>query len=261
MNQVKSKTIVPCGATPTTIFRTMNEAILEIGGAPKMEIRFAEIPPGDFRMGSVNELPYAPETPVHDVSIAYSFFVSRFPVTQEQYAALTGANPSKFRHAAQLPVENVSWAEAREFCRKLAEESGRLIRLPTETEWEYVCRAGSATEYFFGDDAKDLPEYAWFEDNADEKTQPVGLKKPNAWGVYDIVGNVWEWCADVWKSDYDDFPADGSANLKNIERQPRRAVRGGSWAMNAFRCRSSYRSFDWHDNQTEKLGFRVVMEI
>lgn len=238
----------------------MNETFLEIGESTETKMRFAPVLPGEFQMGSAGGLPYAPETPVHKVSVAYSFFVSCFPVTQEQYAALTGENPSGFRHAANLPVENVSWTDAKNFCQKLTEITGRLVRLPTETEWEYVCRAGSGSEYFFGDDEKDLKEYAWFEDNANEKTHPVGLKKPNAWNVYDIVGNVWEWCEDVWQSDYTDYPADGSPNLKNIARQLRRAVRGGSWAMNAFRCRSSYRSFDWHDNQTEKLGFRVVME-
>lgn len=239
----------------------MEEIFLEIGESSKIGIPLIKIPPGKFQMGSPNGLPFAPEIPVHEVVISYFFFVSRFLITQEQYKTLMGVNPSNFRYEINLPVENVSWFDAKAFCQKLTEGTGKLFRLPTETEWEYICRAGSTTEYFFGDSEKDLSEYAWFEINSDEKTHPVGLKKTNHWGIYDIVGNVWEWCEDVWKSDYSDFPADGSANLRNIEKQHRRSTRGGSWAMNDFRCRSSYRSFDWNDNITGKLGFRVVMEL
>lgn len=235
----------------------MEETSLEINGN---KIGFVKIPSGKFQMGSINELPFALETPVHEAVIPKSFFVSKTLVTQELYESITNSNPSTFRHETNLPVENVTWFDAKNFCQKLTEISDKLIRLPSETEWEYFCRAGSATEFFFGDDEKDLVEYAWFELNSDEKTHPVGLKKPNNWDLFDIVGNVWEWCEDVWKNDYTDFPADGSANVQNIEKQHRRATRGGSWAMNAFRCRSSYRSFDWNDTVNEKLGFRVVME-
>jgi formylglycine-generating enzyme required for sulfatase activity len=235
----------------------MQGTFLEITGR---RIEFVKIPPGRFQMGSVNELPFALETPVHDALIAHNFFVSGFLITQEQYEIVTGANPARFRHEKNLPVENVTWFEAKNFCRKLSEISGKMIRLPSETEWEYFARAGSTTEFFFGDDDSVLPEYAWFELNGEERTHPVGLKKPNHWGLFDVAGNVWEWCEDVWQNDYTDFPADGSANTRNYDKQRRRATRGGSFAMNAFRCRSSYRSFDWNDTATDKLGFRVVME-
>jgi len=225
------------------------------------KISFVKIPAGKFQMGSVNELPFALETPVHKAVISESFFVSQYLITQEQYKAVMQINPAHFRHEQNLPVENVTWFEAKSFCQKLTESAGKLIRLPNETEWEYLCRADSTTEFFFGDDENNLTEYAWFELNGGEKTHPVGLKKPNNWGLFDIAGNVWEWCEDVWKSDYQDFPSDGSPNLKNIEKQHRRATRGASFAMNAFRCRSSYRSFDWNDTATEKLGFRVIMEL
>lgn len=226
----------------------------------KIGFGFVRIPPGDFLMGSENHLPFALEVPVHKAFIGKEFFVSRFPVTQEQFRAVEPRNPSVFRHAEKLPVENVNWFEARQFCRNLGELAGRSIRLPTETEWEYVCRAGSTTEFFFGDDETKLSDYAWFESNSREQTSPVGLKKPNAWGVFDMAGNVWEWCEDHWKGDYGDFPADGSAYIRGDDRQPRRAVRGGSWAMDAFRLRSSYRSFDWNDNRNGKLGFRIIWE-
>ena len=218
------------------------------------------IPSGKFEMGSQNELPFALETPVHEAVISNSLFVSKFLVTQEQFEIVMNENPSKFRYEKNLPVENITWFDAKTFCRKLSEISTKLIRLPSETEWEYFCRAGSTGDFFFGDDETLLSDYAWFELNSDGKTHPVGLKKPNNWGLFDVVGNVWEWCEDVWKSDYNDFPADGSANLKNSEKQPRRSTRGGSFAMNSFRCRSTYRSFDWNDNAVEKLGFRIVLE-
>jgi formylglycine-generating enzyme required for sulfatase activity len=226
----------------------------------KNKIPFIKVPPGKFQMGSVNELPYALETPVHKAVISESLSVAVYPVTQEQYQEIMGHNPAKFRHGKNLPVANVNWFDAKKFCQKLSGETGQLLRLPTETEWEYFCRAGSETEFFFGDDKKELVDYAWFEYNSNERTAPVGLKKPNDWGIHDIVGNVWEWCEDVWQSDYTGFPSDGSANLKNIEKQHQRSTRGGSWAMDAFRCRSSYRSHDWTDTKTEKLGFRIVLE-
>ncbi len=235
----------------------MEECLLGIGN---IKIDFVKIPGGKFQMGSVNELPFALETPVHKAVIPNSLFISKYLVTQEQYESVIGTNPAIFRHEANLPIENVNWFEAKTFCQKLSELSGKSVRLPTETEWEYFCRAGSATEFYFGDDEKSLSEYAWFELNSNQTTHPVGLKKANNWGIHDAVGNVWEWCEDVWKGDYTDFPADGSPNLKNSETQPRRATRGGSFAINAFRCRSSYRSFDWNDASTEKLGFRLVME-
>lgn len=211
-------------------------------------------------MGSQNELPFALETPVHEAVISKSFFVSKFLITQEQYEAVMSINPAHFRHENNLPVENVDWFAAKQFCQKLTKISQKKIRLPSETEWEYFCRAGSTSDYFFGDDEKLLADYAWFELNSDEKTHPVGLKKPNNWGLFDVVGNVWEWCEDVWKGNYTDFPADGSANYGNIEKQHRRTTRGGSFAMDSFRCRSTYRSFDWNDTAIEKLGFRIVME-
>lgn len=235
----------------------MEQTLLEISG---QKIKFVKIPAGKFQMGSINELSFALETPVHEAVISKSFFVSKYPITQEQYEVVIGTNPSKFRYEKNLPVESVTWFDAKVFCQKLTEIIGKLVRLPSETEWEYFCRANSTTEFFFGDNENLLTDYAWFELNSDDKTHPVGLKKPNSWGLFDMVGNVWEWCEDVWKSDYTNFPVDGSANLQNIEKQDRRATRGGSFAMNAFRCRSSYRSFDWNDSATEKLGFRVVME-
>lgn len=210
-------------------------------------------------MGSVNGLPFAPETPVHTVRLAYSFFIACFPITQGQYQLVCGNNPSQFSDAENLPVENVSWFDAKLFCEKLSTLTQSHFRLPSEAEWEYICRAGATTEYFFGDNAQDLGNYAWYDLNSNEQTAPVGLKAPNPWGIYDLVGNVWEWCEDVWHGDYQNAPTDGSSWMTNQETQLRRCVRGGAWNMDAFRCRSSYRSYDWNDTKTNRLGFRIVM--
>lgn len=235
------------------------ELIVSGEAGSKLSLPLAKIPPGKFHMGSRNGLPFAPEDPVHEVVISYAFSVGRFLVTQKQYAAVMGNNPSHFDNHRDQPVDTVTWFDARQFCEKLSAMTGRKARLPSEAEWEYSCRANSTTEYFFGDEAKELHDYAWFEDNSPDRTMPVGLKKPNLWGLYDMVGNVWEWCEDVWNSGYSGAPSDGSAWLKNEERQGRRCVRGGAWNMDAFRCRSSYRSFDWNDTATDRLGFRIVL--
>jgi formylglycine-generating enzyme required for sulfatase activity len=133
------------------------------------------------------------------------------------------------------------------------------VRLPTEAEWEYVCRAGTDTEFYFGDEPNALSEHAWFDLNSNECTHPVGLKQPNPWGLHDIVGNVWEWCEDVWHGDYSGAPLNGSAWMANQDKQERRSVRGAAWNMDGFRCRSSYRSYDWKDAATNRLGFRIVL--
>lgn len=195
-------------------------------------------------MGSSNGLPHAPEGPEHLVQVA-GFWMADAPVTRGQFLAVMGYDPSHFKSSLDLPVESVAWHEACEFCRKLGEQSGEALRLPSEAEWEYACRAGSTTQYFFGDSAAAMGDYAWFELNSREQTAPVRQKKPNPWGMYDMVGNVWEWCLDAWHEDYSGAPCDGRAWLDPGQSARRHCVRGGAWDMDAFRCRSSYRSYDW----------------
>jgi len=154
-----------------------------------------EIPAGSFMMGGKRQINIQ------------SFLLGKYPVTQEQWQAVMGTNPSKFK-GNKRPVEMVSWDMAREFCQKLSQKTGRNFRLPSEAEWEYACRAGTTTEYFFGDDEDDLDDYAWFEDNSNEQTHDVGGKKPNPWGLYDILGNVWEWCEDDWVDNLTSHPQD-----------------------------------------------------
>ena len=241
----------------------IEEAVLILpvsaGGVDPVTIPLVKIPPGQFSMGSPLGLPFAPEGPVHQADLSCSFMMGRFPVTQEQYITVMGKNPSEYTEYI-APVETVSWDDAKLFCERLSAIIGYHTRLPTETEWEYACRAGTSTQYYFGDDAKMLSEYAWFELNSDERAHPVGLKRPNAWGLFDMVGNVWEWCEDVWHGDYTGAPEDGTAWMTNQEWQDRRVVRGAAWNMDAFRCRCSYRSYDHKGTATDQLGFRIVVD-
>jgi formylglycine-generating enzyme required for sulfatase activity len=217
------------------------------------------IPSGVFQMGSSQGLPL--ETPVHTVSIERPFLLGKFPVTQGQWKALMPVNPSTFAGAGNLPVDNVSWEDAKLFCAKLAASCHREVRLPSESEWEYACRAGTTTEFFFGHDGSLLSDYAWFDLNSQEQTHPVGMKQPNPWGLYDMTGNVWEWCEDVWHSDYETGPHDGNPLLANAAGQPRRCLRGGAWNYDAFRCRSAYRSREWKHFATDHFGFRIAVSI
>jgi formylglycine-generating enzyme required for sulfatase activity len=228
---------------------------IPVGENQAMEL--VRISPGTFVMGSPRGLPL--ELPPHLVSLTQPFLLGKCPVTQEQWQAVMGTNPSEFRGGPGLPVDGVSWDDAQTFCERLSQATGRVVRLPTEAEWEYACRAGTATEFCFGDSEAALDASAWFDRNSDGRTHPVGTKAANAWGLHDMAGNVWEWCADVWHSDYEAAPADGRAWRDAVERQPRRCLRGGAWNFDAFRCRSAYRSREWKHFATNHFGLRVVV--
>jgi formylglycine-generating enzyme required for sulfatase activity len=174
------------------------------------DMEFVWIPAGEFQMGSSDG--YDNERPVHTVHIKEPFFMTKYPVTQGQWEAVMGNDPSHFKGDPQRPVENVSWHDVQAFLQALNQkEAGNAYRLPTEAEWEYACRASTTTAYSFGDDASQLGEYAWYEENSQERTHSVGQKKPNAWGLYDMHGNVWEWVQDCYHDSYTGAPIDGSA--------------------------------------------------
>jgi formylglycine-generating enzyme required for sulfatase activity len=218
------------------------------------------LPAGQFLMGSPDSDPDARdnEKPQHQVKVN-SFAIGKYPVTQAQYEAVMGTNPSRFQNNPQNPVEKVSWNDAQAFCQKLSQITGKTYRLPTEAEWEYACRAGTTTRFYFGDDANQLGDYAWYYGNSQGTTHPVGQKKPNAWGLYDMSGNVWEWCEDDWYDNYIGAPTDGSAWITNNNDNDYdyRIPRGGSWYNIPNLCRSAFRNYNYR-RLFFNVGFRVV---
>lgn len=227
-----------------------------------------KIPAGKFSMGSNK---YSSEQPIHDVSIK-EFWMGKYAITNAQWYAVMGTKPSdlsdvKFQGENQ-PVINVSWDDATEFCKKLSQKINKKVRLPSEAEWEYACRAGTTTDFHFGETI--TPELVNYDGNYPygdalkgeyrQKTVDVNFAKfsPNAWGLYQMHGNVWEWCEDVWHENYNGAPNDGSAWLTGGE-QNRRPLRGGSWINIALYCRSAYRYRNIADIRYLVIGFRVVL--
>lgn len=204
---------------------------------------------GRFLMGDPSES----DAPPHEVAVS-AFLMDQHLVTQEQYAKAMGSNPSRWK-GDRNPVEQVRWSDAVRFCNKRSEMEGLRpcydlktwtcdfaadgYRLPTEAEWEYACRAGTTTAYFFGDQATKLGEFAWFEKNAGGRPRPVGQKQPNPWGLYDMCGNVWQWCNDFYQVDY--YRTAPSQDPRGPGEGPNKVVRGGAWRFPADNCRSGYR--------------------
>ena len=221
---------------------------------------FARIAAGSFQMGSAEGKGEGSERPVRKVTLAKPFFMGVCEVTQAQWKAAMGVNPSKFP-GDDHPVEFVSWTDAKAFVARLNElETGaNEYRLPSEAEWEYCCRAGNAGSFTFGDDESSLAGSAWYEVNAGGAPQAVGKKKANAWGLCDMHGNVWEWCEDVWHDGYQSAPLDGSAWITGGDAT-KRVIRGGSWAFGAADARSGARMpFRAESRVGDSLGLRVVV--
>ncbi len=214
------------------------------------------IPAGEFMMGSPESVDDTDDKakPQHKVRITKPFYLGVHEVTQAEYEKVMGENPSNFK-GARNPVEQVSWNDAVEFCRKLSAKEGKTYRLPVEAEWEYACRAGTTTLHSFGDNKESLGQYAWYSENSDKKTHPVGEKKPNPWGLYGMHGNVCEWCADYFASYYAVSPTDDPAGPKMGSNRVRR---GGSWRFVARICRSANRFWYWPEDGSSVLGFRVA---
>lgn len=184
------------------------------------------------------------------------FFMGKYDITQEQYQQLIGTNPSNLK-GKDNPVENVSWDDAQAFCKKLSQLTNQGVRLPTEAEWEYSCRAGTATTYYSGDNNKDLDRVAWYSANSKSATHPVGQKEPNAFGLYDMHGNVWQWSQDWYAEDY--YGKSEAENPHGPLQGDSRLIRGNSWYDLPVGCRSARR--DWHplDNFNFDLGLRIVV--
>jgi formylglycine-generating enzyme required for sulfatase activity len=259
--------------------------VLDLGQGVSME--FVSIEPGSFMMGGP-EAPagewQADERPEHEVTITRGFHLGRTEVTRRQFAAFVGATGFRtdaerdgrasgwvedrwapvaglswrqpmFEQADDHPVVCITWNDAQAFCTWLSLKSSRTVRLPTEAEWEYACRAGTKTRWSFGDDASLLEAHAWARANSGMQTRPVGRKRPNAWGLFDMHGNMWEWCED-WAGPYPERAVDPAGPSSG----ERKILRGGGWDSPAEACRSSYRCQDAQDIRQTLHGFRVVVQ-
>lgn len=246
---------------------------VEVPLAGGVSLPLVKIVGGSFLMGTpTGEIGRSPdEGPQHLVQIR-TFYLGKYPVTQSQYRAVMGKNPSFFQ-GENRPVENVSWYEAMEFCHRLSEMTGRGFRLPTEAEWEYACRAGTTDPFCFGGTiTSELANYkatygygqveplgAGVGGQWRQETTEVGSFPANNFGLYDMHGNVWEWCLDHWHENYEGAPTDGSPWLEKEEELPR-VIRGGSWSDTAYYCRSGVRLFALPDFKGQLIGFRVACD-
>ncbi|MCI5149721.1 MAG: formylglycine-generating enzyme family protein [Candidatus Electrothrix sp. MAN1_4] len=247
----------------TETYRTMFSWQDRLGRSGKRILRGPEmtmLPGGRFRMGDMQGDRSSDAWPVHEVELD-DFALSRYPVTFEEYDLYCRATAARRPidngwGRGRRPVVDVSWQDANNYCDWLSMMTGRPYRLPTEAEWEYACRAGTEAVYFFGNNAKLLHEYAWYADNAGSITHPVGKKKPNGWGLYDLYGNVWEWCADSYKEDYyTELPV---SNPTGAGQGAGRVLRGGSWDSGERFIRSSFRFRLSPGLRIIRVGFRVA---
>ncbi|MBX3412821.1 MAG: formylglycine-generating enzyme family protein [Pirellulales bacterium] len=219
--------------------------------------------PARFTLGRNADEPT--ERPLQQAYIKHKFSISKYEVTQELWELIMGGNPSRWK-GPRNSVDNVSFNDCVEFCHRLTLalrevdliSATEVVRLPSETEWEYCARAGTISLYSFGDDVEQLDDYAWYESNAAGNDPQVGEKKPNAWGLYDMHGYLWEWCADRWHDTLRDIPADGSVwNVRGDIK--RRTLRGGSWKDPAKRVLSTTRRGAYTTTRDDALGLRCVV--
>jgi formylglycine-generating enzyme required for sulfatase activity len=240
--------------TPAELLKTFREEFIHITpGKGKF--------PAEFAMGEEG----GPGAPVHKVRLGRLFHVARYEVPQNLWEAVMGSNPSRWK-GKRNSAEMLSYDDAVVFCAKATKlmrtakliGDNEIIRLPSEAEWEYVARAGTTTRYSFGDKEKDLGAYAWFTGNAAGNDPPVGAKKPNPWGLYDVHGYLWEWCSDAWHENYKDAPADGSAWAK-AGHEKKRVARGGSWKDKADKLTCGYRQGLDRGTRDDAVGLRCVL--
>jgi formylglycine-generating enzyme required for sulfatase activity len=212
------------------------------------------VKPGTFTMGCTDDECYDWEVPAHQVTLTKGYYISKYLVTQSQWKAVMGNNPSYFK-GKNLPVETVSWDDIQEFLTKLNEKSGKNYRLPTEAEWEYACKGGNQSKGYKYSGSNNVDDVVWYWENSKSKTHPVGTKAPNELGIYDMSGNVWEWCHD-WYDDYIDTP---QTNPTGPDEGSVRVVRGGSWYYFARFCRVSHRDCNAPEDSFFNLGFRIAL--
>jgi formylglycine-generating enzyme required for sulfatase activity len=230
------------------------EKTVEIDG---VGLVLVEVPAGEFLMGSPAVVGMDHEHPQHKVAITRPFYLGKYEVTQAQWIRVIGDKPSYFKDGAH-PVESVTWHDVQTFIAKLNAMTDQRFRLPTEAEWEYACRAGSDAQYHFGDDEDKLGEYAWYSGNSGNRTHPVGQKKPNGFGLYDMLGNVWEWCVDRYSKTY--YSVSTRDNPKGPTSGQYRVLRGGGWHYPAISLRPANRYYQSPEYKYADTGFRIAQD-
>jgi len=247
----------PKAATQPQFSASIPQNVLRHEFTNSIGMKFVHISAGEFGMGSRPDEAGANATEVqHQVRLTKNFAMGQTEVTQSQWKLMMGDNPSTCI-GDQLPVNDVTWDQAIDFCNRLSEKEGRTYRLPTEAEWEYACRAGTTTAFSFGDDSALLDQFGWYNANAHGKPQPVAQKRPNAWGLYDMHGNVREWCADWWAWRY---PISDQTDSIGPATGTERVRRGGHCGFYAEAARSGARDSGPPETHYVDLGFRVVLE-
>ena len=242
-----TKVEAPAATQPTTTATAAKPTVKDFGN---IEMIFVE--GGTFSMGSRASDAYDNESPTHSVTLS-SYYIGKYEVTQAQWRAVMGSNPSYFT-GDNLPVEQVSWKDIQAFIKKLNAQTGKNYRLPTEAEWEYAARGGNQSKGYKYSGSNTIDDVAWYDNNSSSTTHPVGEKAPNELGIYDMSGNVYEWCQD-W---FDSYSADSQTNPTGPSSGSNRVLRGGSWNSSAGCCRVSYRNHNFPVSWSNRYGFRLV---
>ena len=221
-----------------------------------VSIDMVRVEAGTFTMGATSEMkdPWDDEKPTHQVTLTNDYYIGKYEVTQALWKAVMGNKPSKFK-GDNLPVENVSWKDCQEFISKLNSITGKTFRLPTEAEWEYAARGGNKSQGYQYSGSNNLFDVAWYEDNSGKKTHAVGTKQPNELGIYDMSGNVWEWCQD-W---FGEYSSSSQTNPTGANSGSYRVKRGGGWGNTARLCRSSCRVINTPGDRDCNLGLRLIL--
>ena len=242
--------------SPTTPPNPLSADVITIPVKDGVNIEMVKVEAGTFMMGATSEIQNSSddEKPVHQVTLTNDYYMGKYEVTQVLWQTVMGSNPSHFE-GNNLPVEQVSWEDCQEFISELNNMTGRKFRLPTEAEWEYAARGGKKSRGYQYSGSNNLSDVAWYEANCGKRTHPVGTKQSNELGIYDMIGNVWEWCQD-W---YGFYPSFSQTNPTGAVKGADRVYRGGSWCDEEGGCSVSCRLPDIQDSGHYDLGFRLTL--
>ena len=243
---------------PAVPSNTISDDAITIPVKDGICIEMVKVEGGTFMMGATSEMknPNSNEKPVHQVTLTNDYYMGKYEVTQALWQAVMGSNPSEYK-GDNLPVETVSWNDCQKFISKLNSLTGRMFRLPTEAEWEYAARGGKESRGYQYSGSSNISDVAWYDGNSGSKTHPVGTKQANELGIYDMSGNVWEWCSD-W---YSSYSSSSQTNPTGSDSGSARVSRGGGWFNDASYCRLSVRFYYTPDFRLDILGLRLALSV